>query len=536
MKRWNGWGDDSVDYPLPDGALQFLVDHVGFARRPKDATLQEVVASVPASRLPEHASVVVGAQERLLHARGQSLPDWVALRTGRIPAFPDGVGLPSSDADVRELLTYASNTGTALIPYGGGTSVVGHINPLESRPCLTVAMTRMDRLIDLDERSLLATFGAGITGPALEHQLQERGYTLGHFPQSWELSTLGGWIAARSSGQQSLWYGRIEKLFAGARVLSPLGELDLPPFPASAAGPDLREVLLGSEGRMGIITQATVRISKLPEEDLFHGVFFPDWDAALEAVREMSQASLGCSMVRLSSPVETETMLALAGHPKLRKLLEMFLSVRGAKTGRCMLVLSFTGKREATRRSRAAALEIAKRYGAVDGGRVLGKQWEKSRFKSPYLRNTLWEAGYAIDTLETATTWTRVPAMVASIEAALRGGLEKQGEKVHAFSHLSSVYPTGSSIYSTYIFRIAHDPEETLARWKTLKDAASRAIVENKGTITHQHGIGTDHQPWLEAEKGAAGVGAIRSMMRYWDPDGVMNPGKLVGIPPAYRV
>lgn len=533
MKRWNGWGDDSVDYPLPSGALQFLVDHVGFARPPKDATLQQVVSSVPASRLPAHPSVVVGSQERLLHARGQSLPDWVALRSGRIPAFPDGVGLPDSEADVRELLSYAHGTGAALIPYGGGTSVVGHINPLESRPCLTVAMTRMDRLIDLDDRSLLATFGAGITGPALEHVLHERGFTLGHFPQSWELSTLGGWIAARSSGQQSLWYGRIEKLIAGARVLSPIGELELPPFPASAAGPDLREVVLGSEGRMGIITQATVRISRLPEEELFHGVFFPDWEAAIEAVREIGQASLGCSMVRLSSPVETETMLALAGHPKLRKLLEMFLSVRGAKTGRCMLVLAFTGTRDATRRARAGALEIAKGHGAIDGGRVFGKQWEKSRFQSPYLRNTLWDAGYAIDTLETATTWTHVPGMVASIEAALRKGLEPQGEKVHAFSHLSTVYPTGSSIYSTYIFRIANHPEETLARWKLLKDAASKAIVENHGTITHQHGIGTDHQPWLEAEKGATGVGAIRSMMRYWDPDGVMNPGKLVRLPPA---
>lgn len=535
MKRWNGWGDDSVDYPLPDGALQFLVEHVGSARPPNDAGMQEVVSSVPASRLPQHAAVVVGAQERLLHARGQSLPDWVALRSGRIAAFPDGVGLPSNEADVRELVNYACSNGAAVIPYGGGTSVVGHINSLETRPCLTIAMTRMDRLIDLDERSMLATFGAGISGPALEHHLHERGYTLGHYPQSWELSTLGGWIAARSSGQQSLWYGRIEKLLAGARVLSPLGELDLPPFPASAAGPDLREVLLGSEGRMGIITQATVRISRLPEEDLYHGVFFPDWGGAMEAVREMSQASLGCSMIRLSSPGETETMLALAGHPKLRKLLEMFLSVRGAKTGRCMLVLAFTGAREVTRRSRAAALAIAKRHGGIDGGRVLGRQWEKSRFKSPYLRNTLWEAGYAIDTLETATTWTRVPDMVRAIEAALRGGLDKTGEKVHAFSHLSSVYPTGSSIYCTYIFRLGSAPEETLARWKLLKDAASRAIVENKGTISHQHGIGTDHQPWLEAEKGTAGVGAIRTMLRYWDPDGVMNPGKLVGLPPVFR-
>lgn len=528
MKRWNGWGDDSVVYPLPEGALQFLVDRVGLAPRPVDARLHDVAARVPASRVPDATGLCTQAEDRVRHARGQSLPDWVALRSGRIPAFPDAIARPCCADDVRGLIELATRTGAALIPYGGGTSVVGHINPPADPPSITVDTSHLDRLVALDDRSLLATFGAGISGPALEHQLHARGYTLGHYPQSWELSTLGGWIAARSSGQQSAWYGRIERLLAGAKVTTPAGELHLAPFPASAAGPDLRELLLGSEGRMGVITEATVRIARLPEQDVFHGVFLPDWQSAVEAVREIGQASVGCSMVRLSTPTETETMLALAGHARLRKLLEAYLSVRGARTGRCMLVMGFTGSRQATRLARATALAIVKRHGAVDAGTPLGAQWARSRFRSPLLRNTLWEAGYAIDTLETATTWSRVPTMVASIEAAIHGALAPVGERVHVFSHLSHVYPTGSSIYCTYLFRLAPDPDETLARWKAMKEAASRAIVAEGGTISHQHGVGVDHQPWLEAEKGRLGVDGIRASLRFWDPQGIMNPGKLV--------
>ena len=535
MRRWNGWGDDTITHPLHGGARRFLEDAVGPGIPVSDVSLEEVARRVPASRLPAHPLVHEEAANRVRHTRGQSLPDWIALRSGHITTFPDGVAYPATDDEVRELLNYGREAGARLIPYGGGTSVVGHINPLPGdRPNLTVDLTRLNRLRGFDETSLLATFGAGVMGPDLEAQLRARGCTLGHFPQSFELSTLGGWIVTRSSGQQSLGYGRIERLFGGGLLESPAGALRLPVFPASAAGPDLREVVLGSEGRLGILTEATVRASPLPEVEAFHAVFFPDFEKGRVAVREIMQASLSLSMLRLSTASETETTLALAGHERLIAALERLLALRGVDQGKCMLLLGVTGREAQVKAARKEALGIAGDHDGVHVGRTFGKEWHKSRFRTPYLRNTLWEQGYAIDTLETATDWGNIPGMLEAIEAALSTGLQDIGERVLVFSHLSHLYSYGSSIYTTYLYRIAGDADrqqaaqETLRRWQVLKAAASEAIVAQGGTITHQHGVGTDHLPYLPREKGPLGVEAIADLCRRFDPEGMMNPGKLI--------
>ncbi len=537
MRRWNGWGDEAVTYPLPVGARRFLEPLVGPGTPPRDASFEEVVTTLPPSRLPAHPLVLADPVDRLRHCRGQSLPDWIALRTGCIPAFPDGVAYPTQDADVRALIDYALAVGASLIPYGGGTSVVGHVDVVPGgAPSLTVDLSRLNRLLRFDEASLLATFAAGVMGPDLEAQLRARGCTLGHFPQSFELSTLGGWIATRSSGQQSLGYGRIEKLFAGGRLEAPAGTLVLPPFPASAAGPDLREAVLGSEGRMGILTQATVRASRVPEREEFHAVFFPDFEPGLPAVRDILQARLPLSMLRLSTPAETETTLALAGHKRLIGALERLLRLRGVGDGKCMLLLAFTGTEATVKAARREALDVAGDRGGVHVGRTFGNQWHKSRFRTPYLRNTLWQMGYALDTLETATDWGGVPAMIEVIESALHAALEPSGERVHIFTHLSHLYPHGSSIYTTYLFRIADGPArqtaagETLRRWQALKAAASRAIVTQGGTISHQHGVGLDHVDYLAQEKGALGMAALGDLFRRFDPKGIMNPGKMIDV------
>ena len=267
-----------------------MQDKLGPGEVRPDATLAQVLATIPDSRLPPHPLVQTGLLERLAHARGQSMADWITLRSGRIDSFPDGVAFPSTDAEVRDLLAYSRANGIILIPYGGGTSVVGHINSPPGRvPVLTVDMRRFDRLYALDETSHLATLGAGLAGPAIEALLRAHGYTLGHYPQSWEYSTLGGWIATRSSGQQSYHYGRIEDLFAGGHTETPQGPIDLPPLPASAAGPDLRHLLLGSEGRYGIITRAIVRVQRVPEDEDFHAIFFHDWTSGAQAVREFAK-------------------------------------------------------------------------------------------------------------------------------------------------------------------------------------------------------------------------------------------------------
>jgi alkyldihydroxyacetonephosphate synthase len=386
----------------------------------------------------------------------------------------------------------------------------------------------MSRLINLDDVSNLATFGAGIAGPDLEAQLRAQGFTLGHFPQSFELSTLGGWIATRSCGQQSLGYGRIERLFAGGHLETPAGSLELPSFPASAVGPDLKEIVLGSEGRFGIITEATMRITPLPEKEVFHAVFLPNFECGMAAARQIVQARLPLSMIRLSTANETKTMLALAGHRKLLGAMEKFLSLRGIGEEKCMLMLGFTGSKAIVHVARNESLAIANSNYGVHVGQIFGKQWHKKRFMAPYLRNTLWEAGYAIDTLETATHWSNVSVMIKAIEESLHKILAKISERIHVFTHLSQLYPSGASIYTSYFFRMAMDADETLSRWQALKAAASTEIVKNGGTISHQHGVGTDHLPYMAAEKGELGMAVISSLCKQFDPQGIMNPGKLI--------
>ncbi len=532
MRRWNGWGDEAIIHPLPASAACYLAALAGEGLSVPDAAFESVLASVPASRgqargLP--LQVTTDPVERLRHARGQSLPDWIALRSGRLGAFPDGVAYPASAEDVRALLGFAHRTGTRLIPYGGGTSVVGHINPRPGdAPALTVDLSRLNRLTQLDETSHLATFEAGACGPEVESQLRARGYTLGHFPESFELSTLGGWIATRSSGQQSYHYGRIEDLFAGGHVETPIGPLDLPPLPASAAGPDLRQMILGSEGRLGMITHATVRVRRLPEVESFHAAFFHDWDSGAAAVREMAQSRVPVSMLRLSDAQETESQLRLSGRDRLVAWADQGLRALGYGPDRCLLLFGLTGDRSATERARQLVTEIARVHGGLMVGTAIGEIWRKTRFRTPYLRNTLWERGYALDTLETAVPWSAVSPTATLLKGALHDGLAEIGESGLIFAHLSHVYPDGASIYVTVLFRRAADPDETLSRWQRLKAAASRVIVAQGGTISHQHGVGLDHVPYLAAEKGEAGMTLLEAARRALDPEGLLNPGKLL--------
>lgn len=531
MKRWNGWGDDknALDYELSTTALRFLESLIGKSTPLLDASLEQVLASVPDSRLPPHDLYSLEAEDRLRHARGQSLPDWLALRSGEFGVFPDAVAFPQSSKEVQSLLQYAAEHELDVIPYGGGTSVVGHINPEDAgRPVLTIDMTRMDKLMSLDKESQIATFGAGTMGPQVEAQLASEGYTLGHYPQSWELSTIGGWVASRSSGQQSLRYGRIEQMFAGGRIETLKGTLDIPTFPASSAGPDVREFFLGTEGRMGIITEVKARVTPLPEQESFHVLFFPNWEAGLVAVREIAQSKMQLSMMRLSNQIETFTQLKLAGSERVIALLEMFLSWRGAGDEKVMFTFGVTGSRGQYQSALRLTRQIANRHGGVGAGAALGKKWEHSRFRSPYLRHGLWESGYAVDTMETAIDWVRVPEAAAGIQADITNALADEGEAVHAFTHLSHFYSQGSSIYTTYIFRCGSSYDETLARWKKLKAAGAEAIVRFGGTISHQHGVGKDHAKYLSAEKGELGIAAIRGLVELFDPQQQMNPGKLL--------
>ncbi|RMF13594.1 MAG: FAD-binding oxidoreductase [Gammaproteobacteria bacterium] len=529
MRRWNGWGDENTSLALPEAGKEFLESRIGLGVRLDDATLEAVVSKVPESRLPAHPGVDRSPETRVRHARGQSLPDWLAMRSGAFEVFPDGVAFPESSEEVAELLNWCDTHDVVVIPYGGGTSVAGHINPLASeRPVLTLSLARMNQLMELDEVSHIATFGAGTPGPMVEAQLRARGYTLGHFPQSWELSTIGGWVASRSSGQQSLRYGRIEQLFIGGRVETLKGTLELPPIPASSAGPDVRELILGSEGRLGVITEVKVKVTPLPEHEDFYVVFFPDWERARNASRALVQARVPLSMLRLSNAVETETQLALAGHPSQIALLEKYLSVRGAGHGKCMMTFGVTGTRLQCRQALSQTRRTLKPFEPVHTGKLLGRKWKAKRFLMPYLRESLWEAGYAVDTLETCTPWSNVDRLLNLIEQNLRTVLEDEGGRVHVFTHLSHFYPQGCSIYTTYVFPNAGSYEETLARWVRLKTTTSELIVKHGGTISHQHGVGKDHAPYLKTEKGPVAISMLEQVTRHMDAHQRLNPGTLL--------
>lgn len=528
MRRWNGWGDGAHEYPLTPEALAFLRERLGPGAPPRDASLERALQAVPGSRL-ENAGFDTQAEARLRHARGQSFPDWVAMRSGRLGPFPDAVALPAGHDEAAAALAQARRLGAVVVPYGGGTSVAGHLAVLASeRPVLSLSLERLDRLLGVDEAALLARFGAGTPGPRVEAQLAQQGCLLGHFPQSYELSTLGGWVVTRSCGQQSLRYGRIEHLFHAGRLATFKGDWQVGAVPASSAGPDLRECVMGSEGRLGVLTEVAVRIRKLPQREVFHAVFFPSWRHGLGALRVLAQGDIPLSMLRLSNEVETETQLGLAGHPRLIAWLERYLRLRGIGAGKVMLLLGVTGAARAVRSARRDALAVARAHGGVHAGARPGAGWVKNRFRSAYLRNSLWDAGYAVDTMETCLNWPAVTAYMREVEQAAREVFQRDGERVHAYTHLSHVYRQGCSVYSTFVWRLGGDPDRELERWGRFKQAVSGAIVRHGGTISHQHGVGADHAPYLAAEKGAAGMGLLRAMAREFDPEGLLNPGKLL--------
>ncbi len=531
MKRIQGWGNITTDYPVPEPAKEYLEGVVGEAPAVKNVITEDLIKKIPPANCPPHPLISTDPEERLRHARGQSLSDWVDMFDGLINSFPDGVAYPVSKEQVRELITYAIKNDLNLIPYGGGSSVVGHLTPPdEVKATISVDMSKMNQLLDLDETNFEATFGAGASGPQIEEELQNRGYILGHFPQSWEYSTLGGWIVTRSVGQQSYHYGRIEPLFVSGHMEAPAGPIDILKVPKSAAGPDLRHIILGSEARLGILTYATVRIRRLPEEERFNSAFFPNFEIGSEAVRKIAQAELPLSMVRLSDPLETETTFQLSGEEKLVNIAKKGLGLFGQGEERCMLIYGLTGQKSDNRLADRHLSHIVRVHDGMMVKFYLGEAWMKKRFLTPYLRNTLWDLGYALDTLETSLPWSVLQQGRKAILNAIGKGLEHENEVVLVFSHISHVYTNGGSMYVTYLYRRSQDPYQTLERWRKLKTAASQSIVDLGGTITHQHGVGLDHKPYLPHEKGELGVRLIKDLIKTADPTQIMNHGKLVDL------
>jgi len=536
--RWWGWGDPSHPATLGAKQLAFLREHVGIASQPRPPVALARVR-LPPSALPERAAEalrgILGADgvrddhaERVAHAAGRGYPDLVRLRAGEPDGAPDAVLLPSGHDQVRAVLDLCSSSSLAVVPFGGGTSVVGGVAPLRGPHAAVLALDlrRIADLVQLDRESALVTVGAGIRAPALEALLASHGLTLGHFPQSFHHVSLGGCAATRSAGQASTGYGGIEKMILGLRLAAPAGDIALPAVPATAAGPGLRQLLVGSEGTLGVIDELTLRVRPAPRGRRYEGVFFETFHAGVAALRALAQEQrVAPDVARLSDEPETRLSLAFAGSDGARGMLgRAYLRLRGYEGG-CLTILGFEGEDADIERRREHALGVARRHGGLAVGRSPGDAWESSRFNAPYLRDELLTHGAIVETLETATRWSNLIGLHRAVGRAVADALEAGGTPGLVMCHVSHLYETGASLYFTFL---ARQREDAIEQWRAVKDAASRAIVAGGGTITHHHAVGRDHAPWMTAEVGREGVAALRAVKAELDPAGIMNPGKLL--------
>jgi alkyldihydroxyacetonephosphate synthase len=532
--KWWGWGDPSVEPSLDDEALAVLRERIGeletwpLARSLEEFHLPAAEALPPALiEAVGEENVFTGDGDRLRHAVGRGYVDLARLRTGALEAAPDAVVVPPDADSVRRVIDVCAAEGIAVVPFGGGTSVVGGVEPVRgSHPRLVSLDLGALRDVAVDERSLTARLGAGLRGPEAEAALARSGLTLGHFPQSFEYATVGGFAATRSAGQASSGYGRFDALVSSVRLLAPAGELTTLETPHTAAGPALRELVIGSEGVLGVIPDVTVRVRPAPPVKRYEAWMAESFVAGSEIVRALAQGPGLPEVIRVSDEEETEGTLALSGPRGLSgRLFGGYLGLRKRRGGGLMIV-GFEGDEEHVARKRALTVRALREGGAAYLGQAAGNAWEHGRYQGPYLRDTLMGMGAMVETLETSHTWSRLEELHAAVGTAIRSTLADQGTPGLVFCHLSHAYADGASLYFTFISRARHGAE--LEQWRAVKRAASEAIVAHGGTITHHHAVGRDHRPYMEAEIGGTGIEALRAVKDQLDPAGIMNPGKLL--------
>ncbi len=524
---WSGWGDPAEAAPLPDTVIGLLRDLLGVEPRGSGpVALEDVTVPEPEGEPAARRALVaaVGGEEhvrtdpeaRIRHTRGKSTPDLLRIRAGDVTDVPAAVVLPASHDEVLAVLGACAEHGLAVVPFGGGTSVVGGLAPERRGPFVALDLRRMDGLLALDPVSRTATLQPGLRAPRAEALLAEHGFTLGHFPQSYEWATIGGFAATRSSGQASAGYGRFDEMVLGLTLATPRGTLDTGRAPRSAAGPDLRQLVLGSEGAFGVITAVTVRIRPVPPVRVYEGWRFDSFEEGTTALRRLAQDGPRPTVLRLSD--ETETLVGLAQPDAIGS------GPRESSAG-CLAVVGHEGTEEDTAHRGERAAAVLRACGGTPLGEEPGRRWAGGRYSAPYLRDALLDAGALVETLETATFWSRVPELYAAVRDALTGTLTEAGTPPLVMCHISHVYENGASLYFTVV---SAQGEDAVAHWTRAKHAANEAILAAGGTISHHHGVGTDHRDWYLREAGPLGVDALRAVKRRLDPDGVLNPGVLL--------
>jgi alkyldihydroxyacetonephosphate synthase len=511
---WSGWGDPAQATSLPPAIVGLLRQGLGVTHQGTPAPpLEELV--LPESRLRDGlldaiTDVDRSAEARIRHTRGKSTPDLLRARARDFATAPDAVVAPAGHDEVQAVLTACSEHRIAVIPFGGGTSVVGGLEPDAAGYAALVALDlrRLDSLTDLDETSRVATLQPGLRGPEAERLLNERGYTLGHFPQSYEYASVGGFAAARSSGQASAGYGRFDERVVRLTVATPRGTVQLGRAPKSAAGPDLRQLFLGSEGAFGVITEVGVEVRPVPDTRVYEGWRFESFAHGADTLRGLVQDGPTPTVLRLSDEAETALNLARPSQ------------IGTADGGGCLAIVGYEGSAAEVESRRGAVTPMLEAAGAQpDPG--AGETWAHGRYRAPYLRDALLDAGALVETLETATFWSNLHTLYAAVTDALQTSL---GTAV-ILTHISHLYRSGASLYFTVAAAQTDDP---LGQWQAAKEAASDAIVQSGGEITHHHGIGIDHRDHYARELGPLAIEALRAVKDTFDPNHVMNPGVLI--------
>ena len=532
-----GWGSTESAHELPNAARKWLRREIGWTPR---TTPAEALASVTtaATRLPDTSSAalidIVGADHvqtdgpsRLRRGAGRSYLDLIRRRGGDVTGLPDAVVMPGSHSEVLAVLARCATDDIAVIPFGGGTSVVGGLagGAGEHRAVISLDVARLNTIGSIDAKSLLVTAGPGLRGPEFDTRMARYGLTLGHFPQSYEFATLGGYAATRSAGQASTGYGRFNELVAGLRLATPIGSWLVGRPPASAAGPDLLGLVLGSEGVFGVITELSLRVRPAPEAKHYEGWSFRSLPRALEALRQLARGEVLPDIARLSDPDETRANLVMSASTKA-KALQALLRARGHGGG-CLLIVGWEGDRDAIGVRRRAASALLRRCEGLRIGRSVGQSWLANRYSGPYVRDALLDVGLLVETLETAASWSDLSDVYETTREALTASLSTEGKKPLVMCHVSHVYPTGASLYFTII--ADRNDDRPLQQWLLAKRAATDALLSMGGVLTHHHAVGIDHAPWLAREIGDLGVAVLHAVKDRLDPTGICNPGVLFG-------
>ncbi|HVV76996.1 MAG TPA: FAD-binding oxidoreductase [Mycobacteriales bacterium] len=535
---WTSWGATRPE--LNRTARGLLTDMLGPLTPQQSAVIED--AKLPATRLSAEAreALVAAVGEssvrddqlsRAEHSGGQSYSDIIRRRHGDTSEAPDAIVVPGSAAEVAEVLRVCTEHRVAVVPWGGGTSVVGGLSPIAggNNAVVAVDLSRLDRLVSVDHVSRTATFEPGIRTPAAEVALAAHGLSLGHIPQSFERASLGGYVVTRSSGQGSSGRGRIDDMVLGVRMATPRGELVLDPMPGSAAGPDLRRLVLGSEGTLGIVTELTVRVRPIAETTHYEAWVAPSWEVGSRIMRRIVQDGPKPDVLRLSDEDETKVSLAMSGTAGAKKrAMDAWLKLRGIEGG-CLVVIGFEGSAGDVRYRRRGVRRVLRSEKAAPLGAGAGRSWEHNRFSGPYLRDTLLDEGVLAETLETATTWSQLPGLYDAVRGALATSLTRDGRPPLIGCHISHVYPAGASLYFTVL--AAGQPGGELEQWSAAKSAANRAIVDAHGTVSHHHAVGTAHRDAVATDLGGddgVGLAALRAVKDALDPAGILNPGKLL--------